>query len=171
MSAKTVQRWVSRWVSAGLVGSVSVRQSGQKGGRPETVFMALSLVRPSSDVQNLSIFPENDCAAVDLGFGQVLDNVPNHPRNVQNLPGVAGGISETKTRFPEGGEEVTESAASEASEVLDTSRGVSKTSSLETPSGTGVLKNGLGVLDSSSPVKEDPRFRGDDVEMPPFDFG
>jgi hypothetical protein len=174
VSEKTVKRWVQRWVVAGLVEESKMRQKGQKGGRPCTGFSVKRSIYEPLSVQNPPIFFENGSGGRDLSFGHgEAENVQNP--QVSKTPEVEttqeepvapetdatqqGPVEKLWKNPPQNGSEVLD--------ILDTEKGVSKTSEAETLSSTAVSENESEVLDTfpgvygempeSAPATEDYR--------------
>jgi hypothetical protein len=151
-----------------------MRQKGQKGGRPCTGFSVKRSIYEPLSVQNPPIFFENGSGGRDLSFGQgEAENVQNP--QVSKTPEVEttqeGPVaSETGATQQEPVENLWKNPPQNGPEVLDildTEKGVSKTSEAETLSSTAVSENELEVLDTfpgvyrerpdSAPATEDYR--------------
>jgi len=162
VSEKTVKRWVRRWVVAGLVEEGSVRQAGQKGGRPCTAFSVKGPIYEPTDVQNPPSFFETPSSRSDLSFGHVSDNL-SKTQEVSETPEdetvredtVPDETHETEVVVENVGKTVAETD-SEVLDISDTPAGLSKTSAAETLSSTGVSENASEVLDTVPGIYRDP---------------
>lgn len=158
VSLRSVERWVRRWVVAGLVQEVGVRQSGRQGGRPAVGFKVKTPIYEGRSVVNLPSFFENPSGAGAEGLRQVCDNMtPESEVSQTSEPETPKGqrvASETNATEPAAKKPV-EKPFVEGPEVCDSFRhgeGVSQTSELETLSSAGVSENDSEVCDTASGV-------------------
>jgi hypothetical protein len=92
VACKTVQRWVDRWVSRGLVVKAGMRQTGGDGGRPAATFSRVSNPGEGDLCPKPPVFFENPCSARE----EVLDTEMSktHPEDeVSKTP--ESGLTET----------------------------------------------------------------------------
>lgn len=178
VTKRTVERWVKHWSSVGLVEPVSVRPSGQRGGKPATAFQALSLSRENFCVANPFVFPENDCSATDEVCDSALSQTPLPTESDANPEAVSRETPETQIDPHEAGEGVTDSplgtSESEAGEfaspgVSDT--GMSQTSELEISCSAVSLEDEGEVCDIGSLSKDEHPPGGEDDLWAQLDFG
>ena len=158
VSLRSVERWVRRWVVAGLVEEVEVRQPGQKGGRPAVGFKVKAPIYEGRGVANLPSFFGNPSGAAAEGLRQVCDKTTPESEMSQTSEAetprsqrVACETNATELSV----ENFVEKPAVEGPEVCDSFRheeGLSQTSELETPSSTGVSENGSEVCDTASEI-------------------
>ena len=167
VSRRTTERWLHQWVSAGLVEPVEVRPVGQKGGRPSMGYRVISPIYEGKNDQNPPDFPENDCAARDEVLVTGFDQNPPAGMDDQNLGRVSPETDGTEVCSEADAKGVTNSRPVPASgapqPVLVTEAektGVTKTSSPETLSSTGIPENDAEVLVTRAQVKRarPPRF-------------
>lgn len=178
VSASTAERWVKHWASVGLVEASSVRPAGQKGGRPATVYAALSLSRDNFFDENPPVFPENDCGAADEVFVTGLTKTPLVTRTDANPEAVSPETPETRVDPLEVDEGVTDSPSvvSEPEGPEFPSQGVfvndvTKTSEPETSCSTGSLEGEGEVFVNSSLLKSEPPSEGGDDLWAQLYFG
>lgn len=162
VSEKTVKRWVQRWVVAGLVEEVKVRQTKQGRGRPCTGFSVKRPIYEPKNVQKPPLFFENGSRGRDLNFGQGSDeNVQksemskNPEVEVVQADTVAAETRETELPVENLGKNPSQSGP-RISDISDTEEGVSKIPEPETLSSTAVSENAPVFSDTASGIKGTP---------------
>jgi hypothetical protein len=178
VSRRTAERWLKQWVSAGLVEAIQVRPSGQKGGRPSTVFQVVSPIYEAKNDQNPPGFPENDCAAVEEVLVTGFDQNPSGGEMTKTPEGVPPETAATGDLPKDEAKEVTEVPPDEVgaagqpvlvTEVEKTT--VTKTPSPETGSTTGISDDEAEVLVIPAQVKEKPVLRYELDDWGSVDWG
>lgn len=177
VSARTVQRWVKVWVTAGLVEEAFVRQTGSKRGRPEPTYRVLPPICLAKDVVKYPDFFETPCAAMDPINDSLLSLNTEDGGFVVNSEPVSEETPETASRADSDGTTETREIASASSaggsginDINDTEEALSLNTSLETLSSTGVSEDGGRINDTEREVKEKPPSRWADDEWNAVDW-
>lgn len=148
VSARTVQRWVKTWVSAGLVVQMDARRTGQRKGRPEPLFRVLSPICEPKSVVKSGESPETPVPESDLINDTGLSlNAPEGGCVVKSEP-VAAETDGTEARLPESG--------SAFNDKSDAKKPLSLNASPESLSSTGVSENESRFNDTEAQVKGNP---------------
>jgi hypothetical protein len=162
VSLRSVERWVRRWVVAGLVEEVVLRQPKQGKGRPAAGYRVKPPIYEGRSVVKTPVFFENRSGASDLICDRINDN-PSPEADVSLIPSSEASsdepvADETRETSPPV-ENLGKTTPSEGPRINDTEpaqRQLSQIPDSETLSSTTVSEEEVVINDTASGIKGTP---------------